>query len=125
MKNESGYLIKALRSNRGGEFTSKEFSDFYESHDIHRPLTVPRSPQQNGVAERKNRTILNMTRSMMKAKLMPKEFWAEAISYTVYLSNRSPTANVKDQTPQEAWSKRKPSVAHLRIFGSVSYAHVP
>ena len=54
-----------------------------------------------------------MARSMMKAKLMPKEFWAEAISCAVYLSNWSPTTNVKDQIPQEAWSKRKPSVAHL------------
>ena len=113
MENESGYPIKALRSDRGGEFISKEFIDFCESHGIHHPLTVPRSLQQNGVAERKNRTILNMARSMMKAKLMPKEFWAEAISYAIYLSNRSPTANVKDQTPQEAWSKRKPSVSHL------------
>ena len=113
MENESGYPIKALRSDRGGEFTSKQFSDFYESHGIRCPLTVSRSPQQNGVAERKNRTILNMARSMMKAKLMLKEFWAEAVSCAIYLLNQSPTANIKDQTPQEAWSKRKPSVAHL------------
>ena len=113
MENESGYPIKALRSDRGGEFTSKEFNDFFESHDICHPLTVPRSPQQNGVAKRKNKTILNMARSMMKAKLIPKEFWTEAISCAIYLSNRSPTANVKYQTPQEAWSKRKPIVAHL------------
>ena len=102
MENESGYPIKALRSDQGGEFTSNEFSDFCESHGIRRPLTVSRSPQQNGVAERKNRTILNMARSMMKAKLMPKEFWVEAVSCAIYLSNRSPTANLKDQIPQEA-----------------------
>ncbi|KAL4319611.1 hypothetical protein GQ457_18G013070 [Hibiscus cannabinus] len=59
------------------------------ANGIRRPLTVPRSPQQNGVAERKNMTILNMTRSMLKAKNMPKEFWAEAVSCAVYLSNRS------------------------------------
>ncbi|KAL4320263.1 hypothetical protein GQ457_18G013060 [Hibiscus cannabinus] len=59
------------------------------ANGIRRPLTVPRSPQQNGVAERKNKTILNMTRSMLKAKNMPKEFWAEAVSCAVYLSNRS------------------------------------
>ena len=99
MENESGYPIKALRSDQGGEFISKDFSNFCESHGILRPLTVPRSPQQNGVAEMKNKTILNMARSMMKAKLMPKEFWAEVISCAIYLSNRSPTANFKDQTP--------------------------
>ena len=66
-----------------------------------------------------------MTRCMLKAKHLPKEFWAEAVSCAVYLSNRSPTKNVRDQTPQKAWSGRKRSVRHLRIFGSIAYAHVP
>nr|XP_009757763.1 PREDICTED: uncharacterized protein LOC104210538 [Nicotiana sylvestris] len=125
VEKESGYEIKALRSDRGGEFTSNEFNDFCQLHGIRRPLTVPYSSQQNGVAERKNQTILNMARCMLKAKSMPKEFWAEAVSYAVYLNNRSPTRNVKDQTPQEVWSGRNPSVKHLRIFGSIAYAHVP
>ncbi|KAL4319319.1 hypothetical protein GQ457_18G013050 [Hibiscus cannabinus] len=64
------------------------------ANGIRRPLTVPRSPQQNGVAERKNKTILNMARSMLKAKNMPKEFWAEAVSCAVYLSNRSQQTNI-------------------------------
>ncbi|KAL4289791.1 hypothetical protein GQ457_14G011090 [Hibiscus cannabinus] len=76
---------------------------------------------QNG----KNMTILNMARSMLKAKNMPKEFWAEVVSCDVYLSNRSPTKNVDNVTPQEAWSGRKPSVRHIRVFGSIAYAHVP
>ena len=66
-----------------------------------------------------------MTSCMLKSKHLQKEFWAEAVSCAVYLSNRSPTKNVRDQTPQEAWSGRKPSVKHLRIFGSIAYAHVP
>lgn len=60
VEKESGYKIKAMRSDRGGEFTSNEFQEFCEANGIRRPMTVPRSPQQNGVAERKNRTILNM-----------------------------------------------------------------
>ena len=107
------------------EFTSREFNEFCATHGIRRPLTVPRSPQQNGVVERKNRTILNMARSMLKARNMPKEFWAEAVSCAVYLSNCSPTSNLKDQTPQEAWSGRKPSANHLHVFGSITYTHVP
>ena len=63
---------------------------------------VPYSPQQNGVAERKNRSILNMARCMLKAKHLPKEFWAEAMSCAIYLSNSSKTKAVWDQTPQEA-----------------------
>ena len=88
-------------------------------------MTVPRSPQQNGVAERKNRTILNMARSMLKSKKLPKEFWAEAVACAVYLSNRSPTRSVWGKTPQEAWSGRKPGISHLRVFGSIAHVHVP
>ena len=66
-----------------------------------------------------------MARCMLKAKNMPKEFWAETISCAIYLSNRSPTRSVKDKTPQETWSGRKPNVDHLRVFGSIAYAHVP
>ncbi|KAL0427280.1 UNVERIFIED_CONTAM: Retrovirus-related Pol polyprotein from transposon TNT 1-94 [Sesamum latifolium] len=108
VEKESGYEIKALRSDRGGEFTSKEFNHFCAINGIHRPMTILGTPQQNSMAERKNRTILNMARSMLKEKYMPKEFWAEAVSCAVYLSNRSPTLNVRNQTPQEAWNGRKP-----------------
>ena len=69
-----------MRTDRGGELTSKEFQEFCEENGIRRPLTVPRSPQQNGVVERKNQTILDMARSMLKSKKLPKEFWAEVVA---------------------------------------------
>jgi transposase InsO family protein len=119
------YCIKSLRFDRGGEFTSNEFKEFCEANEIHRPLMVPRSPQQNCVVERKKRTILNMARSMLKTKRMPREFWAEAVDCAVYLSNCCPTKSLWNKTPQEAWSGRKPSVSHLRVFGSIGYTHVP
>ncbi|KAH9715665.1 hypothetical protein KPL71_021147 [Citrus sinensis] len=122
---ESGYQIKAMRSDRGGEFTSKEFLEFCEANEIRRPLTVPRSPQQNGVAERKNKTILNVAKSMLKSKRLPKEFWAEAVACTIYLYNRSPTRSVWGKTPQEAWSGRKPDITYLRVFGSIAHVHIP
>jgi hypothetical protein len=121
----SGCFIKALRSDRGGEYMSTAFSNFCDYHGIKRFLTAPYSPQQNGVAERKNRTILDMVRSMLKSKGMPKEFWAEAVQCAVYVQNRCPHAAVKDQTPQEAWSGYKPTVSYLKVFGSVAYAHIP
>lgn len=74
VEKESGRRIKAMRSNRGGEFTSKEFQEFCEANGICRPLTVPISPQQNSIVERKNRTILNIAWSMLKSKNLPKEF---------------------------------------------------
>ncbi|XP_074327778.1 uncharacterized protein LOC141665692 [Apium graveolens] len=77
------------------------------------------------VDERKNRTILDMARSIVKAKHLPRTFWAEAVLCAVYLLNRCPTKSVKKKTPNEAWSGSKPSVGHLRIFGCIAYVHVP
>jgi transposase InsO family protein len=114
-----------LISDRGGEFTSNEFKEFCKANGIRCPLMIPRSPQQNGVVERKNMIIFNMTRSMLKKKRIPKEFWVEAVDCAVYLSNRCPTKSLWNKTPQEAWSGRKPSVSHLRVFGSIGYTHVP
>jgi hypothetical protein len=85
---------------------------------------VPKSPQQNGVMERKNISILNMAISMLKTKKMPKEFWVKAVDCAIYLSNRCPTESLNGMTPQEAWSRRKPCVSYLKIFGSFGYVHV-
>ena len=112
VEKESGCLIKSLRTDRGGEFTSKEFSHFCKENGIKRLLTVPRSPQQNGVVERKNRTILNMVRSMRKSKNMSMEFWAEAVECAVYLSNISALKSVHGLTPEQAWSGKKLDVSH-------------
>ena len=60
-----------------------------------------------------------------RAKRMPKEFWAEAVQCAIYVQNRCPHAKLDDQTPQEAWSGQKPTISHLKVFGSVAYAHVP
>ena len=104
---------------------SHKFRDYCEEHGIRRFYTAPYTPQQNGVAERKNRTIVDMTRSMLKTKGMPKEFWAEAVMCSVYVQNRCPHQILGQKTPQEFWSGHKPNVGHLRVFGSIAYAHVP
>ncbi|RDY00018.1 hypothetical protein CR513_16853, partial [Mucuna pruriens] len=117
VEKESDYVIKALRSNRGGVFTSKEFNKLCEKNGICCPLMVPRTPQQNGVAERKNRTILNMARCMLKVKSMPKEFCDEVVSCAE--CQRSNTSR------SMKWSGVKPKVDHFRVFGSITYTHVP
>ena len=119
------YSIKCLRTDRGGEFNSRAFVTYCEQHGIQRQLTAAYTPQQNGVAERKNRTILNMVRSMMVRQNLPKTFWPEAVNWSVHILNRSPTFAVKAMTPEEAWSNRKPFVAHFKIFGCIGYTHVP
>lgn len=125
VEKESGCLIKCLRTDRGGEFTSKEFEEYCSSNGIKRQLTAAYTPQQNGVAERKNRTVLNMVRCMLSEKNLPKEFWPDAVKWSVYEQNRSPTAALKEVTPEEAWQGTKPAVHFFKVFGCVGYAHVP
>ncbi|RVW91591.1 Copia protein [Vitis vinifera] len=88
-------------------------------------LTTPYSPQQNGVYERKNRTVMEMAKCMLFEKKLPKLLWAEAVSTSVYLLNRLPTKSVQSKTPIEAWSVVKPSVKHLKVFSSLCYLYVP
>ena len=116
---EKGVKIKTLRSDKGGEFTSDEFSKYCVEHGIKRQVTAPYSPQKNGVVERKNRTIVSMVRAMLKAKDLPRELWGEVVSICVYILNRSSTKALQGQTPHEMWTRRKPSVDHMRIFGSI------
>ncbi|KAM1200156.1 hypothetical protein ACFX2J_016448 [Malus domestica] len=125
VEKEKGLSVKCLRTDRGGEFTSTEFTNFCKENGIKRQLTTAYTPQQNGVAERKNRTVMNMVRSMLSDKKLPKMFWPEAVNWTIYVLNRCPTSSVKDITPQEAWSEVKPSVEHFRVFGSLAHVHVP
>lgn len=125
VENQSGSRIKAFRTDRGGEFLSNDFTAFCDEHGIRRELTAPYTPEQNGVAERKNRTVVEMARSLLKAKNLPNQFWGEAAATAVYLLNISPTKAVLNQTPYEAWMGRKPRVSHLKFFGCVAYALVP
>lgn len=124
VENETGKKVKKLRTDRGGEFTSDEFNKYCNDHGIKRQLTTAHTPQQNGVVERRNRTVVEMARCMLKAKDMPDSFWAEAVSTSVYILNRSYTKALKGKTPQEAYSGKKPSVLHFRTFGCFCYAHV-
>ena len=117
--------IKCLCTDRGGEFTSNEFNLFCKENGIKRQLTAAYTPQQNGVAERKNRTVMNMVRSLLAEKKIPNNFWPEAVNWVVHVLNRSPTLAVKYMPPEEAWSGIKPSVEHFRVFGCVSHVHVP
>ena len=87
--------------------------------------TTKYTPQQNGVAERKNQSIMNMARCMLREKKLTNNYWVEAKSTAVYVLNRSPTSNLQDKIPQEAWDGNKVNVSHFRIFGSVDFYHVP
>ena len=125
VEKSSGRQVKILRSDNGGEYTSREFTSYLTKEGIKHELTTPHTPQQNGIAERLNRTLIEGVRTMLADSKLPHQFWAEALSTIVYLRNRSPTKVVEGITPFEAWSGSKPNVHFLRVFGCSAYAHVP
>ena len=117
--------LKTLRSDNGGEYISEEFESYLRKDGIAHQRTIRKTPEQNGVAERMNRTLVEVVRSMLSESSLPKKFWAEALATATYLRNRSPTKAVEGMTPIEAWSGEKPNVTHLRVFGSTCYSHIP
>ena len=124
VENSSGRKLRTLRSDNGGEYTSAEFTAYLMKEGVRHEFTVSKTPQQNGVAERMNRTLVETVRSMLSDANLPKRFWAETLSTAVYLRNCSPTTVVQGKTPFEAWMKEKPNVGHLKVFGCLCYAHV-
>ncbi|XP_024164205.1 uncharacterized protein LOC112171226 [Rosa chinensis] len=115
---QSGFLIKTLRSDRGGDYNSKEFDKFCNDLGLERQLTTTYTPQQNGVAKRKNMTIVEMAKSMLHEKGLPYVFWGEAVNTTVYLMNRCPTKAVKDLTPFESlwdWKSKYVQISTLQV----------
>ena len=125
VEKSTGRKLKALRTDNGGEYTSAEFEAYLKKEGVRHELTVPKTPEQNGVAERMNRTLVETMRSMLADSKMPPRLWAEALSTAVYLLNISPTKSVNKMTSFEAWMGEKPNVEHLRTFGCAVYAHVP
>jgi transposase InsO family protein len=124
--NATGQTIGTLRSDGGGEYMSHEFESYLSSHGIQHQVTTRYSPQQNGCAERFNRTICEAARSLIAQSGLPKMFWAEAVATAVYLRNRLPTrAHKVAITPYEKWNNRKPNLGHVRIFGCLAFAHIP
>ena len=124
VEKQCGHYIKVLRTDRGGEYISKDLLRFCRENGIQKKFTARYTPQQNGVAERKNRTILDMVRSMPKEKKNLHEYWAETATCAVYILNRCPTKAVMNKIPEEAWSGQKQMVTHMRVFNYVAYAHV-
>lgn len=124
VEKETKETIGTLRTDRGGEFTSNEFRSFCDAAGINRHLSAPYSPQQNGVVERRNRTLLEMTRSILKDKKVLNYMWGEGVRHATYLINRVATKVLKTSTPYEALKGRKPNIEHLRVFGCIGYAKI-
>lgn len=118
---ESGKKIKCLRTDNGGEFANDAFDAFCQQEGIKRQFTTVYTPQQNGVAERMNRTLLERTRAMLRTAKLPKAYWAEAVSTACYLINRSPSTAIELKTPMEMWTGKPADYSNLHTFGSPVY----
>jgi hypothetical protein len=125
IENLSERKIMILWSDNGGEYTSKEFVNFCKDVGIKRELTTPYNPQQNGVAERKNRTILEAVKTMIHDQDLPMCLWAEAAMTVVYVQNRLSHSALGLKTPEEMFTGKKPEVSHLKIFGCPVFIHIP
>ncbi|GKB34293.1 retrotransposon protein, putative, ty1-copia subclass [Tanacetum coccineum] len=116
VENQLGKKIKAIRSDRGGEYLSHEFVNHMKSCGIVSQLTPPYTPQHNGVSERRNQTLLDMVRSMMNLTTLPKSFWGYALETAARILNMVPTKKV-DRTPYEIWHGKAPKLSYLRVWG--------
>ena len=114
-----------FKTDNGGEFCENEFDEFFKKCSIDMKNTNPYTPQQNGVAKRVNRTLMEKERSMLRSVGIGQEFWAEVVETSCYWVNQSPTLTLVDNSPQEVWTGKKPSIKHMQVFGCDDYVHVP
>ena len=124
-ENLTNHKLKSLQTDGGGEYHSTEFINFCKSQGIHHRRSVPHTPQQNGTAERKNRSLLNAARSMLHAAKLESKFWEEAIATACYIQNRIYHHSLGFLTPFELWYGYKPHLQNLKIFGCPAFAHIP
>ncbi|KAH9716703.1 hypothetical protein KPL71_021554 [Citrus sinensis] len=117
VQNEKGYSITCIRSDHGGEFENHAFENFCNDFGIEHQFSSPRTPQQNGVVERKNRSIQEMARTMLNENALPKYFWAEAVNTACYVLNRVLIRPHLNKILYELWKDRKPNIGYFKVFG--------
>jgi transposase InsO family protein len=123
--NETGFYMLTLRSDNGkGEYVNKKNAEWLAQHGIRHETSAPHTPEQNGSAERLNRTLLEPVRYMIIESGLPACLWAEAISYTTYIKNWV-LSRTTQLTPYEYWNERKPDMTHIRIFGCKAFVRNP
>lgn len=125
VENQTNLRIKKIRTDNGLEYCNYPFENYLKKYGIIHETTVPYTPEQNGVSERMNRTIIEKARSILQDSGLNKKFWGEAVMTAIYVKNRSPTAAIPEATPEELWSGSKIDISNLRVFGCKAYVHIP
>ena len=124
IKNHTKKKIKIFLLYNGREFTSNEFKELCKDSGIKRELTTPYNPQQNGVAERKNRTICEAAKAMLSDLDLPLSLGLK-LHVLLCTFKKKPSCHLGGKTPEEVFIDKKPAVDHMRIFGTPVYIHVP
>ncbi|UYV76936.1 K02A2.6-like, partial [Cordylochernes scorpioides] len=124
-ENQTGFSLKRIRTDNGLEFCSSPWDIFTKAHGIVHERTMVYTPEQNGVAERMNRTLLNLVRSTVNSCNLPTASWAELTNTAAYLRNRVTNRNNEEKTPFELWFGKRPALQHLRAIGCETFVHVP
>ncbi|GJY34691.1 putative ribonuclease H-like domain-containing protein [Tanacetum coccineum] len=117
IENQTDHKVKTIRCDNGTEFKNRIMNEFCEMKGIRREFSVARTPQQNGVAERKNRTLIEAARTMLADSKLPTTFWAEAVNTACYVQNRVLVIKPHNKTPYELFLGRKPALSFMRPFG--------
>jgi hypothetical protein len=116
IQNEKGYTINNVRSDRGREFDNQDIELYCDQNGFGHNFSTPRTPQQNGVVEHKNRSLQEMSRTMLNEHNLPQYFWAEAVNTACYVINRTIIRNTLNKTPYELWNNRKPNIGYFKVF---------
>ncbi|CAG9110681.1 unnamed protein product [Plutella xylostella] len=124
-ENITNNKVLCFRSDNGTEFVNREVQNLFEKRGITHQTTVPYTPEQNGKAERENRTLIESARTMLCAAGLPKKLWAEAVHTAAYVLNRTSKSNETGKTPYETWTGKQFDITGLKIFGNPVYVHVP
>ena len=124
VKRQTGKQLKSVRANNGGEYRGP-FEQYCRSHGIRLKKMVPKTPQQNSVAERMNRIICDRTRCMLSHEKLPKSFWGEFMRTFIDLIDLSPSYPLESDIPERVWTGKFISFEHLRVFGCRAFVHVP
>ncbi|KAI3665306.1 hypothetical protein L6452_43930 [Arctium lappa] len=117
VENQTNLRVKVIRSDNGTELKNNDLNSFCEEKGIERQYSASRTPQQNGVAERRNRTLIEAARSLLADSKLPITFWAEAVNTACYVQNRVLVVKSQDKTPYKLFKKKKPFIGFFKPFG--------
>ena len=124
VQNENGFAITCIRSDHRRKFENINFEYYCNEHGIDHNFSALRTPQQNRVVEKKNRTLQEMTRTMLNENNLPKYFWVEAVNTSCYVLNRVLLRPILKKTPYEIWKNKKPNISHFKFSSQTTHSPI-